>query len=388
MTTPSYRYVFLGLSITSSWGNGHATTYRALLKALRARGHQALFLERDLPFYEQNRDLPSPPFAETALYGSLDELRDRYGRAVREADLVVVGSFVPEGSSIGAWVTEEARGHAAFYDIDTPVTIRKLALGDHGYLTPALIPKYDLYLSFTGGPTIGALERRHGARRVRPLYCGVDPELYHPEPAEHRWDLGYLGTYGDDRQPSLDRLLLEPARRWRRGRFAVAGPQYPDSIAWPENVTRNDHLPPDKHRAYYNAQRFTLNVTRADMIESGWSPSVRLFEAAACGTPILSDPWPGLEAFFQPGREVLLVRSADDVLRRLRETFDGERLAIAQRARQRVFAEHTAAHRAESLEKYTRELLDEGSRQRRAGGAVAGDRAGAPQDAAAAGDTR
>jgi spore maturation protein CgeB len=173
-----------------------------------------------------------------------------------------------------------------------------------------------------------------------------------------------MGTYGDDRQPALDRLMLEAARRFRRGRFAVAGPQYPASISWPENVYRIEHLPPDQHRSFYNAQRFTLNVTRADMVESGWSPSVRLFEAAACGTPILSDPWPGLEAFFQPGREILLVRSTDDVVRRLRETFDSERLAIAQRARQRVFAEHTSGHRAESLERYTRELQDDASRQR------------------------
>jgi len=364
MSTPTYRYVFLGLSITSSWGNGHATTYRALLRGLRARGHNILFLERNLPFYEQNRDLPRPPYTDVALYNSLEELRDKYTQAIREADMVVVGSFVPDGATVGQWVTEEARGKSAFYDIDTPVTLRKLALGDHSYLTPALIGRYDLYMSFTGGPTLSLLERKYGARKARPLYCGVDPEMYHPEPAEVRWDLGYMGTYGDDRQPALDRLMLEAARRFRRGRFAVAGPQYPASISWPENVYRIEHLPPDQHRSFYNAQRFTLNVTRADMVESGWSPSVRLFEAAACGTPILSDPWPGLEAFFQPGREILLVRSTDDVVRRLRETFDSERLAIAQRARQRVFAEHTSGHRAESLERYTRELQDDASRQR------------------------
>ncbi|WP_044239013.1 CgeB family protein [Chondromyces apiculatus] len=364
MSTKSLRYVFLGLSLTSSWGNGHASAYRALLRGLRARGHSLLFLERDLPCHEQHRDLRRPPYAEVGLYRSLDELRDRYAQAVREAALVVVGSGVPEGALVGAWVTEEARGRAAFYDLDTPVTLRKLALGDHSGLTPQLIGRYDLYLSFTGGPTLSLLERKYGAQRARPLYCGVDPEMYHPEPAEPRWDLGYLGTYTEEKQQVLERLLLEPARRFRRGRFAVAGSQYPASIAWPENVHQLEHLTPEKHRAFYNAQRFTLNVTRGDMVESGWSPGVRLFEAAACGTPILTDPWPGLEAFFQPGREILLVRSTDDVVRRVRETFDSERLAIAQRARQRIFAEHTSSHRAETLEKYTLELLDEGSRQR------------------------
>nr|WP_281180868.1 glycosyltransferase [Chondromyces crocatus] len=284
---------------------------------------------------------------------------------------MVIGSSMADGADIGSWVLDEARGKVAFYDLDTPVTLRKLALGDHRYLTPRLINRYALYLSFTGGPTLSLLERKYGAPRARPLYCSVDPEVYHPEPSDSRWDLGYLGTYVDDRQPVLDRLLLESARRFRRGRFAVAGTQYPPTIAWPENVHRIEHLPPPEHRSFYNAQRFTLNVTRCDMVETGWSPSVRLFEAAACGTPILTDPWPGLESFFQPGREILLVRSTDDVVRRLRETFDSERLALAQRARQRVFAEHTSAHRAEALERYTLEVLDESSRARMKLGASA-----------------
>ncbi|WP_437729961.1 CgeB family protein [Sorangium sp. So ce1335] len=364
MTTPTYRYVFLGLSITSSWGNGHATTYRALLRALASRGHHVLFLERNLSIYDQHRDLPNPPYGKTEQYSSIPELRDRFSRAVREADLVIVGSFVPEGATVGAWITEEARGKTAFYDLDTPVTLGRLAHGDHAYLTPALIPRYDLYLSATGGPTLERLERGHGAVRARALYCSADTDVYHPQPAPMRWDLGYLGTYSDDRQAAVERLLLEPARRMRRGRFAVAGAQYPASLAWPENITRTEHLPPDEHRIFYNAQRFTLNLTRRAMVESGWSPSARLFEAAACGTPVLSDTWPGIETFFQPGEEILLVRTPEDVLRKLREMKEDKRLTVGQRARQRVFAEHTAMHRAEAFERYTREVLDAGSRAR------------------------
>lgn len=348
--------VILGLSITSSWGNGHATTYRGLVRELVRRGHDVLFLERDVPWYAANRDLPVPPYGRTELYSSLEELRRRFEGAVLGADLVVVGSYVPEGVEVGAWVVRTARGTTAFYDIDTPVTLAKLARGDHEYLSPALIPEFDLYLSFTGGPILDRLERELGARAARALYCSVDPESYHEEPDETRWDLGYMGTYSDDRQPALEALLLEPARRWPAGRYVVAGPKYPASVRWPDNVERIEHLPPGEHRRFYNRQRFTLNVTRRDMVDAGYSPSVRLFEAAACGTPIISDVWAGLDEFFSPGEEILIARSADDVLAILHDMPDADRRTLASRARARVLARHTAAHRAAELEGYVREV--------------------------------
>ena len=350
------RLVILGLSITSSWGNGHATTYRGLVRELVARGHDVLFLERDTPWYAAQRDLPHPPYGRTALYTSLTDLEAWFAHEVRAADLTIVGSYVPEGVAVGEWVLNTAREATAFYDIDTPVTLAKLARGDHEYLAPSLIPRYDLYLSFTGGPTLTRLEREYGAPLARALYCAVDPEQYYPAPCAPRWDLGYLGTYSDDRQPPLERLLLEPARRWPDGRFVVAGPQYPETIAWLPNVERIEHLPPGEHRGFYNAQRFTLNVTRAAMVAAGYSPSVRLFEAAACATPIISDPCPGLGELFAIGEEILVAESPDDTLRYLRDLPEGERRAIGERARQRVLAEHTAAHRAAALEGYASAL--------------------------------
>ena len=344
------RLVMLGLSITSAWGNGHATTYRGLVRELARRGHDVLFLERDLSWYAENRDLPHPPYGRTVLYGSLGELQERHGDRVREADCVIVGSYVPEGIAVGRWVQGTARGVVAFYDIDTPVTLAALARGDCAYLSPDLIPHYDLSLSFAGGPALETLERRYGSPQAKPLYCSVDPELYFPEGRETLWDLGYMGTYSDDRQPPLERLLLDAARAWPGGRFCVAGPQFPDSLVWPGNVTRIEHLPPSEHRAWYNAQRWTLNITRADMIRMGYSPSVRLFEAAACGVPILSDFWDGLDTFFTPGEEILVTRGPEDTRRALREIPDQERTALGRRARARVLAAHTAAHRAAELE--------------------------------------
>jgi spore maturation protein CgeB len=362
----SLTFVFLGLSITSSWGNGHATTYRGLTRELRRRGHEVWFLERDLEFYADNRDLADPRYCLTRLYRSLDELRILYARLVRDADFVVVGSYVPEGTQVARWAQQTARGATAFYDIDTPVTLAKLARGEHDYINPTVIPGFDVYLSFTGGPTLGNLVRRHGARRAEALYCSVDPELYEPCPGTlPHLDLGYLGTYSVDRQPTLDALLVEPARRYREGRFFVAGPQYPDSLAWPANIDRTPHLAPSEHRGFYASQRYTLNVTRRDMVEAGWSPSVRLFEAAACGTPVLSDSWPGIEDFFEPGREIRLVRTPSEVLEIVQQLPEAERLAWADRARTRVLRDHTASHRAETLEWIAQDVLTKRTRSSR-----------------------
>jgi spore maturation protein CgeB len=355
MTERPLSFVVLGLSITSSWGNGHATTYRSLLSGLHRLGHRVLFLERDQPWYAEHRDLPRPGFARTELYHSVSELKTRFAAEVRNADVVIVGSYVPDGVEIGAWVTRTARGLPAFYDIDTPVTLSRLAAGDDEYITRSLIPRYELYLSFTGGPALELLERRFGSPRARALYCATDLELYGPESQPLRWDLAYMGTYSADRQPSVERLLTAVARVQTERRFAVIGPQYPESLQWAPNVERTSHLPPDRHRAFYNSQRFTLNITRADMRAAGYSPSVRLFEAAACGTAIISDDWPGLETLFEPDREILIAHDTADVVDYLQHVSDDERQRIGARARARVLAHHTGRRRAEELIRHVRE---------------------------------
>ena len=346
--------VIMGLSITSSWGNGHATTYRALIKALAARGHKVTFLERDTRWYREHRDLATSPDCRIELYDSLRDL-PRRSALIASADLVVLGSFVPDGTAIGDWITSTARGVTAFYDVDTPVTLKRLESGEGDYISRALIPRFNIYLSFTGGPTLDLIEDQYGSPRARALYCSVDPEIHKPVPASTRWALGYLGTYSEDRQPALDRLLLEPARRMPHERFVVAGAQYPKSIAWPANVERIEHLPPSVHREFYCSQRFTLNVTRADMALAGWSPSVRLFEAAACGTPVISDRWPGIETFFTQGKEIALADATDDVMQLLGATSDKHHGSMAAAARARVLRQHSAEQRAIALENYYRE---------------------------------
>lgn len=351
MREPKLNCVFLGLSITSTWGNGHATTYRGLLKELSKRGHTCTFLERDVPWYASNREFEELPYCTVALYSSLEQLKQQFAPLIRSADIVVVGSYVPDGITIGRWVTSIARNAAAFYDIDTPVTLANLESGKCEYISRDLYPKYTLYLSFTGGPTLDYIERKLNSPCARALYCSVDPSLYYPEPASSQWDIAYLGTYAADRQPTLNTLLLDVARQYRNRNFAVAGPQYPDSIAWPANVERIHHLPATEHRRFYNSQKLTLNVTRQDMIRAGYSPSVRLFEAAACGVPILTDKWPGLNTFFAPSLEILPVRSNLDVMYYLKLPND-RRLEIGENARRRTLRFHTAAVRAAEFEAY------------------------------------
>ena len=348
--------VIFGLSITSSWGNGHATTYRALVRALSARGHNVCFLERDMPWYAEHRDMPNPPYGLTQLYKSVAELKRRFEQKVMNADLCIVGSYVPDGVTIGDWVLRTGRGVKAFYDIDTPVTLAKLAAGDTEYVTARQIRRYDLYLSFAGGPVLRTIEKEFGSPLARALYCSVDPKLYFPEERTVKWDLGYMGTYSEDRQPSLDRLLVEPARWSPKLKAVVAGPMYPKELSWPANVERIEHLPPASHRRFYNSQRFTLNLTRADMRNAGYSPSVRIFEAAACGTPIISDYWQGLETFFELETEILTATSAQDVLTYLNNISPEDRRALGARARRRVLANHTSEQRVLELESYVAEV--------------------------------
>lgn len=349
-------WVFVGLSVTSSWGNGHATTYRALLAALRQRGHRVVFLERALPWYRNNADMPAPPFCETIIYDSLQELYQQHQTLIESADVCILGSYVPDGARVAEFVTRVCRGVTAFYDIDTPVTLRNIANDRCSYLKAASIPEFDVYLSFTGGPVLTTLCVELGARRAEALYCSVDPEIYFPSYGPVRWTLGYLGTYSDDRQPALERMLCGAARKLPDERFVVAGAQYPDDVGWPGNVDRLTHVSPPEHRAFYCAQRATLNVTRRDMILAGFSPSVRLFEAAACGVPIISDSWPGIETVFTPGEEILVANTTADVVRYIVSLTDERRSQLAQRARARVLREHTAMHRAASLEKLVFEL--------------------------------
>ncbi|AVR46614.1 glycosyltransferase [Christiangramia fulva] len=352
------KYIVIGLSITSSWGNDHATTFRALLKELTALGNEVLFLEKDVPWYAGHRDMPNPDFCRLRLYETNEELKTRYANEVAKADAVIVGSFVPQGVEIGNWVIETARGVTAFYDLDTPVTLEKLRNENYEYINEELIKKYQLYLSFSGGRVLDYLEEHYDSPNAKALYCSVDTNLYFPEDHEKKWQMGYLGTYSDDRQASVEELLNETAKQKKDMKFIVAGPQYPEDIQWAENVERIDHLPPSEHRRFYNSQRYTLNITQQDMIRAGYSPTARLFEAAACGVPIISDFWNGIDSIFEINKEILIAGSSSDAIECFDSIDEEERKLIGQRARQKVLKYHTSRARAQQLESYVEEVME------------------------------
>ncbi|WP_242927501.1 CgeB family protein [Pontibacter vulgaris] len=349
--------VILGQTIPTSFGNGYATSMRGLVKELKKRGHEVLFLERDKPLQTATDNLLSLDYCKTEHYASVDDLQQRFTEQVREAELVIVGSEVTEGVAVGEWVVQTAFGIKAFYDFNTTQTLAQLKRQNCNYLNISLIPKYDLYLSVTGGPTLQLLEKKYGAPAARALYFSFDSDLYFPEYQELKWDLGYLNMNADDKQPALESLMVEAAKQWPQGRFAVAGMQLPKSITWPENIERIQKLEPKEHRSFYNSQRFTQQLTSSDMRKAGYSPTAHLFEAAACCTPIISEYWDGLDSIFDIGSEILVARSAKDTLCYLREICNSERKAIGARARKKVVTQHSAAHRALELEKYVQELM-------------------------------
>ncbi len=344
------KIAIFGLTITSSWGNGHATPYRALLRALARLGHRIVFYEQDAEYYRLRRDFECCDYCDVRLYGRWEDVRKQALAEAADADVVINASYCPGGARIIEEVLQLAGPLRVFYDLDTPVTLRRLAAGDVDYLRREQMPEFDLYLSWTGGGSLEELKDHWGVRLARPLYGCVDPDLYGRASVrtEFRCDLSYMGTYAPDRQEKLDRLFLEPSRRMPQASFVLAGTLYPWGWQWGENVRRFDHVAPAEHPEFYSSARATLNLTRADMARVGYCPSPRLFEAAACQSAILSDRWPGLESFFGPGEEILVVESADDVVRALGAP-EGELSRVAARARERVLEEHTGMHRAQQL---------------------------------------
>jgi spore maturation protein CgeB len=350
------KITIFGLTISSSWGNGHATPYRALIRALDRMGHHVHFFEKDVPYYSSRRDFDSCDYCELTLYPDWDTIRDRALTTAADSDVVITASYLPEGQRINDEILDLTQPLRVFYDLDTPVTLNHLRLGEVEYLGWNQIAAFDLVLSFTGGSVLAELEQEYGARLVRPLYGCVDPDDYRRTEAvpEFSCDLSYMGTYSGDRQAKVDELLIEPSRRHPEKQFLLAGSLYPWQWHWPENVRRIEHIAPADHARFYSSSRITLNITRGEMAVNGWCPSGRFFEAAACGTPLITDAWEGLDSFFNLQSELRVVSSAEDVQQALL-TPDSELQSMAEQARQRTFDEHTGMARARQLLSYLEE---------------------------------
>lgn len=347
------KIAVFGLTVSSSWGNGHATVWRGLLRSLGKLGHEAVFLERDVPYYASTRDLWRGEGYELVLYDEWANVLPRALRELRDADCAIVTSYCPDALAATELVLAQPRLLHVFYDLDTPVTLDRLARGEAVDYLPPTLGAFDLVLSFTGGRALDALEQKLGARTARPLYGSVDLEAHHPVPPLDRYsaDLSYLGTYAADRQDGVERLLVGAARQLPERRFVIGGSMYPQEFPWTDNIWFLEHVPPPEHPAFYCSSRMTLNVTRAAMAAYGHCPSGRLFEAAACGTPILSDAWEGLDEFFEPRKEILIASTTDEAIDAI-STSNADLGRLGAAAKRRVFVDHTADRRAEQLLQY------------------------------------
>jgi len=347
------KLAIFGLTMSSAWGNGHATLWRGLCRALHKRGSEVTFFERDVPYYASHRDMPSAPWCDLRLYSDWPDVAGDARRALAEADVAMVTSYCPDALGACDLIRNSRVPLKVFYDLDTPVTLSRLGNDEPiEYVPRDGLGEFDLVLSYTGGPALQALRDRLGARAVAPLYGSVDPECHRPASAQasRLAALSYLGTYSADRQVALEQLFVEPARRRPDLRFTLAGSQYPDDFPWVPNIFYLSHMPPRDHAGFFSSSLLTLNVTRGPMKAMGFCPSGRLFEAAACGTALVSDWWEGLDEFFEPGREILVATSAEDVTSAL-DMDPAARMDIARAARERTLDCHTATHRAADLER-------------------------------------
>jgi spore maturation protein CgeB len=304
------------------------------------------------------------PGGELILYESWTDVEHRAASELHDSDAAIVTSYCPDALRARDAIAA-AGAISIFYDLDTPVTLERMQCGEQvPYIGSSGLASYDLVLSYTGGGALEQLRACLGARRVRPLYGHVDPELHRPMDPGERYaaDLSWLGTYARDRQQQLEELFVEPARRAPQYKFLLGGAQYPQDFPWTPNVFFVRHVPPEQHAAFFSSSRLTLNVTREAMARMGWCPSGRLFEAAACAAAIVSDEWSGLEEFYEPGTEILLARNAEDTLAAL--SLDQPTLRrIGRAARERTLAQHTSMHRARLLLRYIEEVAGAEARE-------------------------
>lgn len=316
-------------------------------------GHRIHFFEKDVPYYSSRRDFEACDYCALTLYPDWADVRQLALQVANDSDVVIAASYVPDGQRICNEILELGRPLRVFYDLDTPITLKNMNEGGVDYLHPSQIPAFDLVLSFTGGKVLEQLSKKYGARLVRPLYGCVDPDVYKKVKAAAKFscDMSYMGTFAPDRQAKLEELFLMPARRHPDRRFLLAGPLYPAHWQWPNNIRKLDHVAPGFHPQFYSSSRITLNITRMEMALNGWCPSGRFFEAAACGTPVITDWWAGLDEFFNPVHDLRVVTATDEVEAAL-ELPQSELGTLARHARERTLEQHTGQIRATQLLQY------------------------------------
>lgn len=353
-------FVFIGRSILSSFNNPQAELYRALVGELAHHGHRTVFLEQDDPSNRKQRDMLRSPYCEVWTYPDVDTLLDQYVEALQAADVVLLGNGVEGSSRIANWIAAEARCVKIYYDTDLARTFDHLdgISTQTDCLDEEDLSVFDLFLSTTGGNALNRVRKEFACPNVYPLYECIDPYFYYRTDVVKQYDLGFIGNFKNERDQQLNELLLQPALRTPNRHFVLAGGNYPDNFNWPDNLRHVEHLPETNHVSFYNRQFCTLVLARPDRARLGHTPSKRLLVAAACGVPILSDQWSGLETFFEPNRDLYIVSDCHSVLESLYHVSREDRSKLGERARERVLAEHTTRRRTEEFLNYCYEIMD------------------------------
>jgi spore maturation protein CgeB len=344
---------FFGSSLVSAYWNGAATYYRGLIRALHERGHRITFYEPDAYERQQHRDMPDPDWARVVVYPAQADAALQAVEQARGNDLVVKASGVGVFDELLERAVLELQRPGtlvAFLDVDAPATLDRLH-NDPADPFHSLVPRYDLVLTYGGGPPVVRTYAAAGARQCVPIYNALDPHTHHPAPPDPRFagDLGFLGNRMPDREARVEEFFIRPAAGLPDRRFLLGGSGWRDK-SMPENVNYLGHVYTHEHNAFNCTPLAVLNINRSSMARYGFSPPTRVFEAAGAGACLISDNWHGLELFLDPAREVLVANNGDEVAAHVQRLTVECARAIGQAARRRILARHTYAHRACQLE--------------------------------------
>ncbi len=347
---------FFGSSLVSAYWNGAATYYRGIIRALHARGHRVTFFEPDAFERQAHRDIEDPPWARVVVYAAQRESQVlEQLEAARGADVIV------KASGVGVWdellerevlALKRTDNLVVFWDVDAPATLERVTTQPQDPLR-ALIPSYDLVLTYGGGQPVVQAYRALGARACVPIYNALDPTTHHPVAHDPRFEgmLGFVGNRLPDREARVREFFFKPAALLPRERFLLAGSGWDAHCGAPPNVQLLGHLYSRDHNAFNCTPRAVININRDSMARVGFSPPTRVFEAAGAGACLIVDAWEGIELFLEPGREVLVAANAEQVTALLERLSAEEARRIGEAALRRVLAQHTYAHRALEVER-------------------------------------
>lgn len=354
------KFSFFGSSLLSAYWNGAATYYRGIIKAMHERGHQITFYEPDAYDRQNNRDIADPSYAITRVYGANEKALLEALEEAKDADVIVKTSGVGVFDDLlerEVLKLKDDNRFVIFWDVDAPATLDRIKYDEHDYFR-SLIPQFDLILTYGGGDPVVNAYKSFGAKECFPIYNALDPTTHHPVEKEERFtaDLAFLGNRLPDREKRVEDFLLNVAAALPEAKFILGGSGWHDK-QMSSNIRYIGHVYTKDHNALNCSPKAVLNISRDSMASYGFSPATRVFEAAGAGACIITDYWLGIDFFFDPGTEILVAKSGEEVKKILSELTAEKARAIGNAAKEKVLAKHTYANRAVELDRILKKYL-------------------------------